>query len=324
MDVADPVGLSVGLRNFSAVAPGSWADLLDRAVDLEAAGVDRVVVSDHVVFGMRLDAYGDPTVGGLAGGRQPTGPDGHWLEPLTLLSFVAARTHRVRLGTNVLVAALRRPVVLAKTVATLDVLSGGRVDLGVGVGWQEAEYRAAGLEFSQRGHLLDDTLEVCRSLWTGEPVELGASEPLVQARPTPLQPGGVPIWVSGSVHPRVVRRTARFGRGWIPWGDALADLPGALPTFRAAVDREIAARRASGESTTVASAAELHVVGTLRVDRPDGPGEVGAVVRHALDRARPLLDAGVDDLRVSFGADDPGAVDVAAALAVGVHRHTRG
>ena len=70
-------------------------------------------------------------------------------------------TERVRLATGILLAALRRPVVLAKTAATLDVLSGGRLDLGVGVGWQREEYEAAGLDFDRRGRLLDDTLEVC-------------------------------------------------------------------------------------------------------------------------------------------------------------------
>src|SRR5207249_1852570 len=83
----------------------------------------------------------------LEGRRQPTGPDGHWLEPLTVLTAVAAQTTRVRLGTYILLAALRRPVILAKQLATLDVISRGRVDLGVGIGWQREEYEAAGLDF---------------------------------------------------------------------------------------------------------------------------------------------------------------------------------
>ena len=72
----------------------------------------------------------------------------------------------MRLATGILLAALRRPVVLAKSAATLDVLSGGRLDLGVGVGWQREEYEAAGLDFDGRGRLLDHTLEVCTELWT--------------------------------------------------------------------------------------------------------------------------------------------------------------
>src|SRR5689334_25200763 len=131
----------------------------------DRVGIDKLVVSDHVVFGEHLDAYANPATGGTAGGRQPTGPDGHWLEPLTTLSVIAGMTERVRLGTGILLAALRRPVVLAKSAATLDVLSGGRVDLGVGVGWQREEYEAAGLDFRTRGRELDLTLEVCQTLW---------------------------------------------------------------------------------------------------------------------------------------------------------------
>ena len=135
--------LSMALLTFSAEDPGSWQHILDRARAADAAGVDRLVVSDHVVYGENLEAYGRPELGG-AGGKQPTGPDGHWLEPLTMLSVLAGITTQIRLGTNILIAALRRPVVLAKTLSTLDVLSGGRVDLGVGVGWQREEYEAAG------------------------------------------------------------------------------------------------------------------------------------------------------------------------------------
>ena len=143
MTVDGKVQLSMVLRTFAAQDPGSWAHVIRQAETFDRAGVDRLAVSDHVVFGEDLDAYGRPEIGGQAGGTQPTGPDGHWLEPITLLSLLAGRTSRIRLATNVLIAALRRPVVLAKTAATLDVLSGGRLDLGVGVGWQREEYEAA-------------------------------------------------------------------------------------------------------------------------------------------------------------------------------------
>ena len=218
--------LSLHLVNFAAKDPGGWQHMFDRALAAEAAGIDRVTVSDHVVFGEHLEEYGKPEVGGMRGSKQPTGPDGHWLEPLTVLSVIAGMTKKVRLGTSVLQAALRRPIVLAKTAATLDVLSGGRLDLGVGVGWQREEYDAAGLSFDGRGALLDDTLEVLQGAWRDVPTS-HASEFLtfdnIYCVPKPLQTGGVPIWVSGTVNNRTLRRLARFGSAWIPWGDDIRD-----------------------------------------------------------------------------------------------------
>jgi len=92
--------LSIQVVNFSAEAPDGWQRLLDHAVAADRAGVDRIAVSDHVVFGDDLSAYAEPAKGGLAGGRQPTGPDGHWLEPLTTLAWLAGQTDRVRLQTG--------------------------------------------------------------------------------------------------------------------------------------------------------------------------------------------------------------------------------
>lgn len=224
--------ITLGLRNFSADPVDSWGPLLERAEEAEAAGFDRVVVSEHVVFGERLDDYGRPELGGTEGGRQPTGPDGEWLDPLVVLSFVAARTTRLRLMTGILLAALRRPVVLAKTAATFDVLSGGRLDLGVGVGWQREEYDAAGLDFAQRGRLLDETLATCRAYWT-EPVVAGGFHQM----PKPVQPGGVPVWVSGrSTNPRVVRRVVEHGGRWVAWGDDIADPRPGIDTMRRALE----------------------------------------------------------------------------------------
>ncbi len=212
--------LSLHLVNFSGQSTGGWQHLFDRA------GVDRVTVSDHVVFGENLEEYGKPEVGGMKGSKQPTGPDGQWLEPMTVLSVVAGMTKNVRLGTGVLQAALRRPIVLAKTAATLDVLSGGRLDLGVGVGWQREEYEAAGLPFEGRGALLDDCLDVLQNVWRNSPA--AHSSPYltfdrIHCMPQPLQPGGVPIWVSGTINKRMLSRMARFGSAWIPWGDDIAD-----------------------------------------------------------------------------------------------------
>ncbi len=288
--------LSMALPNFARDDPGSWEPLLARARAADAAGVDRLVVFDHVVFGERLDAYGRPELGGAEGASQPTGPDGHWLEPLTLLAVVAGMTTRVRLATGVVLAALRRPVVLAKSAATLDVLSGGRLDLGVGVGWQREEYEAAGLPFEGRGRLLDHTLEVCQALWR-EPVAAYESAELrfegIHAMPKPAQPGGVPIWVSGRNTRRVAERLVRFGSGWIPWGDDARDPAPGIAALRAALAD--AGRDPAG----------LEVTGTLPVVKDGG----GAVDLDATMAAVPaLVDSGLTDLRAAV----PPAADLAA------------
>src|SRR4051795_551879 len=232
------IQLSIGVTSFAAEDPGTWQPLFDTATVADEAGVDRLVGSDHVVLGERLEEYGRPEIGGQAGGKQPTGPDGHWLEPLTTLSVLAGMTSRIRLGTNILVAALRRPAVLAKSTATLDVLSGGRLDLGVGVGWQREEYEAAGLDFDDRGRLLDQTLAVCQTLWREAPARF-ESEDLtfegIHQMPHPVQPGGVPIWVSGTVNKRVLERIVRFASGWIPWGPAEAEPKAWIPRVHEAL-----------------------------------------------------------------------------------------
>jgi probable F420-dependent oxidoreductase len=291
--------LSTSLISFSADEPGGWDDLLERARLLDAAGVDRLVVSDHVVFGEHLDAYGDPSLGGVEGGVQPTGPDGHWLEPLTTLSVLAGMTSRIRLGTNILIAALRRPVVLAKSAATLDVLSGGRLDLGVGVGWQREEYEAAGLDFHRRGRLLDHSLDVCRTLWTEPRASLDSADLSfdgIHMMPKPVQPGGVPIWVAGTVNPRVVDRLGRFGRGWIPWGVDAADPVAGIRRMREALTD-------AGHDPAL-----LQVVGRLPVVT-DGDGTLA--VDRTMAGVPALAAAGVTDFRTAFRlpADPSAAAD---------------
>jgi probable F420-dependent oxidoreductase len=286
--------LSAALVTFAADAPDDWSSMLETARRYDRAGIDRLVVSDHVVFGEHLDAYGRPETGGTTGGRQPTGPDGHWLEPLTTLSVIAGMTARVRLGTGILLAALRRPVVLAKSAATLDVLSGGRVDLGVGVGWQREEYEAAGLDFDARGRLLDDTLAVCRELWT-QPVVAHHSRFLdfddIHMMPKPVQDGGVPVWVSGRVNAAVVRRIGANGRRWIPWGDDATELERSIPELRARLDAE-------GFPSD-----DLQVVANLRVfTDDDGTVDVG----RTLEPVPARVAAGATDFLTRFR---PRAVD---------------
>jgi probable F420-dependent oxidoreductase len=307
-----PAQLSTGVASFSAEDPGGWAHLAEQARLLDEAGFDRLAVSDHVVFGEALEEYGRPEIGGQAGGRQPTGPDGHWLEPLTTLAYLAGITSRIRLSTGILLAALRRPVVLAKSAATLDALSGGRLDLGVGVGWQRAEYEAAGLDFSARGEILDHTLGVCQTLWREQRAAWDSPElhfEAIHMMPKPVQAGGVPLWISGTVNPRVVRRLARFGTGWIPWGPAAADVATGIRQMK---DALADAGRDPGD---------LQVTGYLPLIRDD---------RRELDIARTveavprLAGAGVTDFRVSlprpsphspFTTDRSAALDQLSALA---------
>lgn len=291
--------LSTSLPSFSAEDPGGWEHLRARAVIADKAGVDRVVCSDHVAYGENLEAYADPKKGGQAGGKQPTGPDGHWLDPFTVLTWVAAQTDRVRLGTNIMIAPLRRPVVLAKELATLDVLSGGRVDLGVGVGWQKEEYDAAGLDYSRRGKLLDHTLAVMQTLWREQRASYEddfLSFEAIHQMPKPVQPGGVPIWVSGTLNDNVVRRLARFGSAWIPWGDAAADLPSSIPAIKQAL-------RDAGRDDVD----DLQVVGYLPM--ADGAVDEGKTAE--------LVDAGVTDFRTTFtwtGQDDADLENVAGVV----------
>ena len=280
--------------------------MLKRARLLDSAGVDRLTVSEHVVFGERMDQYGRPEVGGQLGRVQPTGPDGHWLEPLTTLAVLAGTTRAIRLGTNILIAALRRPVVLAKATATLDVLSGGRLDLGVGVGWQREEYEAAGLDFTDRGALLDDSLAVCQALWSQHMASYDSRYLKFEAihmMPKPLQAGGVPIWVSGTVNQRVVRRLARFGVGWIPWpwGDAPTNLAPAIVRMKDAL-------AGAGHDP-----AGLRVVGVMRsVRRSDGSVDVASTTSAVPD----LVAAGVTDIHsdITLPDDESAATDLMYAL----------
>jgi probable F420-dependent oxidoreductase len=228
------VALSLGVPNFGSWVAGNWRALLDVARVAEDCGVDRLVVSDHVVLGRNLGAY--------AWGRFPTAPEGPWLEPLACLTAMAAVTSRVRLATGILIAPLRPAAVLAKTVATLDVLSEGRVDLGVGVGWQREEYDALGLDFADRGRLLDETMAACRELWSALPASYASESTTFSdtfCAPLPAQ-DRLPVWFSGTLNARNLRRIVEWGDGWIPiMGASLNDIRDGAARLRAATGRPL-------------------------------------------------------------------------------------
>jgi len=204
--------LTLSIPSFGPFFPaGRLHEVIDLARRAEAAGVDTVIVPDHVVMSEHTEAY--------EWGPFPFPIEVPWLEPLTVLAAIAGATSRVRLATGILIAPLRPAIVLAKTISTLDVLSQGRVELGVGVGWQREEYDAAGLDFAKRAQRLDDTLAACRVLWKDSPASFASktvSFEKIWCEPRPLQPGGVPVWFSGTLIQRNIDRIVRWGDGWIP------------------------------------------------------------------------------------------------------------
>lgn len=290
MTAPDPAAarptLSLGLPTFGHAAPAAgWRTVLDLARTAEDGGVDRVIVTDHVVNG--------PDVADYPWGRFPTGPEGHWLEPLAVLTGIAAVTTTLRLGTGVLIAPLRPAPLLAKQVATLDQLSDGRVDLGVGTGWQRAEFEAFGLDFSARGRMLTETIAACRALWTGEPATFRsetADFAAVCCAPPPVQPR-LPVWFSGTLHARNVGRIVELGDGWIPIMGATTD------DVRAGVATLTAAFADTGRDP-----AELRVRHALPVVRDTGGRPDPAATMAAVPA---MVEAGATDVQASLQAWDP-------------------
>ena len=193
--------------------------LVDLAVRAEELGFDSVWTHDHVFnVGHVLDRIGGKP----------------YYEPLTLLSYVAARTSRVRLGTSVLVLPYHNPIRLAKTAATLDVLSDGRLILGVGVGAIEKEMHAMGVAFTERGAFTDEAIRVMRTLWTEEdPRHEGKHVRFAGMKfsPKPRQKPTIPI-VIGGVSRAAIRRAARLGDGWQPLGLTPEALQQGIATLR--------------------------------------------------------------------------------------------
>jgi probable F420-dependent oxidoreductase len=144
-----------------------------------------------------------------------------YLEALTALAYLAGMTRRVRLGTHVLILPYRNPVLTAKVVTTIDHVSGGRLDLGIGVGWMREEFEALGYDYyERRGAVTDEQIAVLKTLWTEDvPRFEGAFYRFgpVGALPKPVQKPHPPLWIGG--HTRVaLRRVARLGDGWLPIG----------------------------------------------------------------------------------------------------------
>jgi probable F420-dependent oxidoreductase len=188
--------------NLGACAQPDVAARAARA--LEEAGFDSVWTGEHVVL---PDPQEPPS---------PSPPQAPFLDPAVALTWAAAHTRSLRLATGIIILPQRNPLVLAKEIASLDVLSGGRAVLGVGAGYLHQEFRALGIPFADRGARTDEAIDAMRALWTlAKPEFRGrfASFAGIDAQPRPVQRGGVPIVVGGS-SPGALRRAVQRGNGW--------------------------------------------------------------------------------------------------------------
>jgi probable F420-dependent oxidoreductase len=211
------IGISIP-NNWGAQDAGKLVDLAVRA---EARGFASVWTSEHLV---NVD-YVRARIG-----------DRPYFHPLAMLSAIASRTQRIALGTSVLVLPFHHPLDIAKYIATLDQLSGGRVILGVGIGNVREEFDVLGVPWEKRGALTDEALDVMRAVWTQEAAEhIGPQWRFskVHTSPKPFAGRRLPIWVGG-MSEAALRRVARAGDGWHPTGLTPDELRGQLAQLRLA------------------------------------------------------------------------------------------
>jgi probable F420-dependent oxidoreductase len=213
--------------------PGNLARI---AQEGEAIGYDFASFSDHVVIPRDIEAkypYSDT-------GEFPAGSRVDRHEQLTALAFIAGKTSRLRLVTSVTVVPHRPAVLLAKMLATIDVLSNGRLTFGIGAGWMKEEFVALGLPpFPERGAVTDEYLDACRELWTKEDPKFDGRYVKfanILFEPKPVQKPHPPIWVGGESGP-ALRRTARIGDGWYPIGTNPQHRLDSMKRFQGGVER---------------------------------------------------------------------------------------
>ena len=183
----------------------------------EELDFDLVMAPDHIVVPKNIDSIYPYT----EGGEFPGGVTGEAIDQLTTLSFMAGQTSRIRLGTSVMIVPHRNPLLTAKMLSTFDMLSKGRLVLGVGAGWMREEFEAIGLPpFEERGDVTDEYIRVFKELWTSEAPSFNgkyASFSNITFLPKPVQKPHPPIWIGGE-SPRALRRAAELGNGWSPIG----------------------------------------------------------------------------------------------------------
>ena len=209
-------------ENWTLTPARDLRALVRMAQEAEDAGFDAVMASEHVVLGPGADAKGlmpNPRDYALPGNQDPAMP---WPSSLVVLSAIASATATLRLAAAAIIAPLRHPLLLAKDLATLDVLSEGRLVVLPTVSWHEPEYRALGVPFAHRGALLDEHLVAWHAAWGPSPAtHTGRFYTFedVWLEPKPWRTEGVRLWFgSSTVHDRLLRRMVRYGHGWNPLG----------------------------------------------------------------------------------------------------------
>ena len=231
--------MKYGIQLAGGAAVSQRAALKKVAAAAEALGFDSVLIGDHIVIPKKITSpwpYDE-----YVGGKTPYAvyTDMVWFDPFDTMAFLAAVTERVRLGISVVIVPYRHPFDVARRVATIDVLSGGRFVLGVGVGWLEDEFRLLGIPFAKRGARTREYVAMMQALWTqdaprfsGDFVELHED---VNVLPRPIQKLHPPIWVGGESTP-ALRRAVAFGDGW-HCGLVLPErIPGLLDRIRALME----------------------------------------------------------------------------------------
>jgi probable F420-dependent oxidoreductase len=236
--------LMVLTENDVLVDPRDLRGLVDLAFTAEANGVDGVMLSEHILLGRDAGAAGrlaNPR-DYAAPGNQP--PSYAWPSSVVLLSAIAQATERLRLVAGAIIAPLRHPLLLAKELGTLDLLSGGRLVVLPTVSWSRDEYAALGVPFAERGRILDEQLEVLAKAWGPYPIShAGPRFPFTDVW---LEPGastteGPPFWFGGQgMHPPLIRRLVRYGKGLNPFGPLSDDDLHSLEAAMSEAGRDLA------------------------------------------------------------------------------------
>jgi probable F420-dependent oxidoreductase len=281
-------------ENWTLVPARDLGRLVRMAVEAEAAGFDAVMVSEHIVLGPGADAHGVPENRrdyALPGNQDPSTP---WPDALTLLAAVASTTSRLRLVSSSIIAPLRHPLLLANQLATLDLLSEGRLVVQPTVSWHRPEYEAFGVPFERRGQLLDEHLAAWRAVWQNTPASFEGSFYRfadVSLEPKPFRPEGPALWFGGeTVHGRLLRRLVEYGSGFNPLGRPSDEDLELVRSQMAAAGRNIA---------------ELEMVGGTRgrFPGPEGVADLG----EAIASIPPQLERGFTTICIkpSQFVDDP-------------------